>query len=344
MFLGRIPNVFADVSTMFATRPVFGDFGDFGDFTIVSVDLSWKYSELFSIRSHSFLSSSNFLKRNHRTKPPPPPSMPLSSLPQRQTFTSATGHTYSYIYIPTQALTKQTLLLLHGFPSHIPDWINQVSYFSTLGYGILALDLLGYGQSSQPSDVNAYRFKPMGSEIVELLNVLKLSKVVGVGHDFGAALLSRLITYNPERFEKAVFLAVGPPRPNTPFKVDEINTMTKKMLGYEMLGYIPWLASDPTSQQALERNAESAMSLMFCSDKREWDQWFHPLGKMKEFVEGGRRVSVKRWFGDELQAAHVEAFGRKDGYKGVRMWYGMWMRELFAEDEKGKIFRFLHKS
>ena len=113
--------------------------------------------------------------------------------------------------------------------------------------------------------------------------------------------------------------------------------MTKNMLGYEMLGYIPWIAEDPTSQEVWERNTESAMSLMFCRDAREWERWFHPLGKMKDFVEGNRKVDIGGLFGEELQGAHVEAFGRKDGYKGVRMWYGMWMwmRELFVEDEKG---------
>lgn len=51
----------------------------------------------------------------------------------------------------------------------------------------------------------------------------------------------------------------------------------------------------------LEKNAESAMGLMFCEDKEEWVRWFYPIGKMKDSVEGDKRVSVNEWFRDELQ-------------------------------------------
>jgi soluble epoxide hydrolase/lipid-phosphate phosphatase len=107
------------------------------------------------------------------------------SFPDRQTFTSQVGHAYSYIYIAPTSAEKQHLLLLHGFPSHIPDWTYQIQHFSNLGYGVIVPDLLGYGQSSKPNDINAYKLKAMGSEIIEMLDYLRLSKVIGVGHDWG---------------------------------------------------------------------------------------------------------------------------------------------------------------
>jgi soluble epoxide hydrolase/lipid-phosphate phosphatase len=202
----------------------------------------------------------------------------LSSLPPRQTFTSAANHKYSYVTLPPKPPTKPTLLLLHGFPSHTPDWINQITHFSTLGYGILAIDLLGYGLSSRPDDNHAYRLKAMSSSLMPLLDLLSLSSVVGVGHDFGATLLSRMVTYFPARFSAVVFLSVGPARPGSAFKVHEINRMTRAVLGYELLGYIPWIVEDGTSQGVLERNAESAMALMFCRERGVWERWFYPCG------------------------------------------------------------------
>lgn len=195
-------------------------------------------------------------------------------------------------------------------------------------------DLLGYGKSSKPDDVEQYRLKPMSDEVIELLDHLMLDTVVGVGHDFGATLLSRIVAYYPSRLESLIFLAVGPPPLGTPFDVDMINQMTKQVLGYEMLGYIPFLA-DLDSQKILEQKAEAAMSLVFCYDRKEWETWFHPLGKMHEFVREDRRVVTAPWYSEGLQEAHLEAFVSKDGYKGVCRWYRMWKDNLNVPDEKG---------
>ncbi|KAL5617591.1 hypothetical protein FOBRF1_006339 [Fusarium oxysporum] len=254
-------------------------------------------------------------------------------LPARQKFTAHSGNVYSCIFIPPTAQST-TLLFLHGFPSTLTDWVHQIQHFSSEGYGVVALDLLGYGESSKPTDVNAYRLKPMSDEVIELLDHLDLKTVAGIGHDFGATLLSRMAAYHPSRWEALVFLAVGPPRLGTPFDVDMINTMTKQFLGYEMLGYIPWLA-DYRSQELLEKNAEATMSLMFCRDREEWETWFHPLGKMEEFVREDRRLPIASWYTEDLQKAHLKAFGSHDGYKGVCRWYRMWKDNLFAPDEQG---------
>lgn len=78
----------------------------------------------------------------------------------------------------------------------------------------------------------------MSLEIIELLSHLELEKVVGRGYDFGATLLSRIVTYDPSRFSKTMSLAVGPPRPDAPFKADEINKMTKVMSAAHFWSYV----------------------------------------------------------------------------------------------------------
>lgn len=258
----------------------------------------------------------------------------MASPCHRNLFTTSNGNTYSYVYNPADQNRKATLLLLHGFPSTLHDWRLQIDHFSSKGYGVVALDLLGYGSSSKPYDVQQYRLKPMGDEVVELLDHLGLQQVVGVGHDFGATLLSRMAAYHPERWTALVFLAVGPPKLGTSFDVEMINQMTKQALGFELLGYIPWLASD-SAQATLEKHAEAAMNLLFCRDRTAWDQWFHPLEKMKQFVSEDRRLPVGPWYTEDLQRKHLEAFSQPDGYNGVTRWYRMWMDNLFAPDEVG---------
>lgn len=251
-----------------------------------------------------------------------------------KTFTTSLGNVYSYLHSVPQS-QPQTLLFLHGFPSTSYDWTHQIAHFTSRGYGTLAPDLLGYGQTSKPTDVAQYRLKSISAEIAELLDHLSLQHVVGVGHDFGATLLSRLVVYHAERLDALVFLTVGPPRMGTPFDVNAINAFTKQALGYEWLGYMPWVGGDKATQEILEKHAESAMSLVFCADKKEWEPWFRPLGKMKQFVEKDDRLPIGKWYTEDLQQNHLQAFGCKDGYKGAARWYRMWMDNLGAVDEEG---------
>ena len=204
----------------------------------------------------------------------------------RQTFKTSRGYTYSLVHIPARN-SRPTLLLLHGFPSHAHDWVHQAGYFAAqLGYGVLAPDLLGYGQTDQPSSPEAYRLKLMSDDLAELVRsplwgLPSHHRLVGVGHDFGATLLSRAAAYYPDLWDRLVFLAVGPPRLGTPFDVDSINQTTRQHLGFELLGYIKWLATDPQAGPTLESHAEAAMSLVFCADHGVWNDWFRPLGKMR---------------------------------------------------------------
>lgn len=253
--------------------------------------------------------------------------------PTRQTFIARNGNKYSFTHVkPTSR--DNTLLFLHGFPSTLYDWIFQIRYFTTKGYGVVALDLLGYGETSAPDDVGNYRLKSMSDEVVQLLDSLQLQQVIGVGHDFGATLLSRLAAYHPQRWSTLVFLSVGPPSLGTPFDVDAINLMTKGILGFEMLGYIPFIAED-TAPAILEKHAESAMTLMFCRDAKEWDTWFHPLNKMKEFITHDRKLPIGPWYIPDLQQHHIKAFSSSGGYEGASKWYRMWKNNLSAADEVG---------
>ena len=69
------------------------------------------------------------------------------------TYTTARALTYSYIHIPPRLPNTQYILFLHGFPSTSYDWRHQISFFVAKGYGILAPDLLGFGETSKPREL-----------------------------------------------------------------------------------------------------------------------------------------------------------------------------------------------
>lgn len=98
--------------------------------------------------------------------------------------TLSDGTSYAYIRVPAADANKPTFLLLHGFPSSSYDWRRIVPKLKESGYGIIAPDLLGYGDSDKPEEVDAYSFKRMADHVVEIVHDEGLNRVIGVGHDW----------------------------------------------------------------------------------------------------------------------------------------------------------------
>lgn len=87
----------------------------------------------------------------------------------------------------------------------------------------------------------------MSDDVVELLAHEGIGSVIGVAHDWGSFLLSRLVNYHPAVLEKLVFLDVGYSAPGfglTRELVGHVNQMVKGAMGYEVLGYFLFFAEE----------------------------------------------------------------------------------------------------
>lgn len=251
----------------------------------------------------------------------------------RESFVTARGFRYSYLCCSSTG-TEPTLLLIHGWPSHAEDWLYQIRYFGSK-YGLLVPDMLGYGESSSPPDTADYRLKCLCDDLAQLLDHRQLPKVVGVGHDWGATILSRFAMYYPERLEATAFLGIGPVCPGTPFDLDAINETTRNATGTEMLGYISYISRARAAPRTMEKNAQSVMDVLFTADPSTWTPHFHSLQGFKDFVEQGRRQRTGDWYPAELRARHVQLFGRRDGHRGPSQYYKMLDQNLSLRDEEG---------
>jgi len=70
-------------------------------------------------------------------------------------------------------------------PSNYKDFIPQLT---DNGYGVILPELLGYGETDKPTEVEAYAFNPMCKQLAGILDAEGVDKVIGLGHDFGEAL------------------------------------------------------------------------------------------------------------------------------------------------------------
>ena len=92
----------------------------------------------------------------------------------------------------------ETILLVHGITTYSFLW-SDLFYSLKKDYDVIAVDLLGCGQSDKPIDVD-YSIKNQAKLLKEFLDVLNISKIHLVGHDVGGG-IAQIFTV---RYPKAV--------------------------------------------------------------------------------------------------------------------------------------------
>lgn len=104
----------------------------------------------------------------------------------KESFLVSRGFTYAY-YHRTATSNQPTALLIHGFPDTADVWTDVITnWLQPNGYGLVAIDCLGYGGTSKPCELTAYKVDAMTQDIMEILDNESLDKVVVIGHDWVA--------------------------------------------------------------------------------------------------------------------------------------------------------------
>ncbi len=112
-------------------------------------------------------------------------------------------------YLQDSGSGQECVLLLHGWPDDSKLWRNQVSALVNAGYRVICPDLLGYGLSDQPQDLQRYTISAFANDIISLLDSLDLDKVHLVAHDYGAVIGWEIATVYSTRLKTFVTMSVG---------------------------------------------------------------------------------------------------------------------------------------
>ena len=98
--------------------------------------------------------------------------------------TLSDGTTYGYVASAPESPDKPTFLLLHGYPSSSFDWRHQIVSLPKAGFGVIVPDLLGYGDTDSPAEVEAYNLKKMSQHMSEILDHENVNRCIAVSHDW----------------------------------------------------------------------------------------------------------------------------------------------------------------
>ncbi|KAF4121315.1 alpha/beta hydrolase fold [Geosmithia morbida] len=137
----------------------------------------------------------------------------------RYETTTLRGKTYSYILGEGDDVSKGTILLIHGFPDIAFGWRCQIPHLMSLGYRVVAPEMLGYGGTDAPADESQWAHRSVSADMAELARkfVGSTGQIVLGGHDWGGALVWRMTLWHPELI-RGVFSVCTPfPLPRQEF-------------------------------------------------------------------------------------------------------------------------------
>ena len=97
------------------------------------------------------------------------------------------------------------VVLLHGFGSCSFLWRASAPWLAEAGCTVLAIDLLGHGESDRPPDAS-YGLGAQAEYVEQALTALRLGPVTLVGQDMGALVGALLAAQRPERVSRLALL------------------------------------------------------------------------------------------------------------------------------------------
>jgi pimeloyl-ACP methyl ester carboxylesterase len=99
------------------------------------------------------------------------------------------------------------IILLHGLASDADTWDKALGLLAERGLRVLAVDLLGHGDSDKPD--SEYRLADFADSLGEFMDALGLERATLCGHSFGGAIAMFFGTRHPERVERVVLVSAG---------------------------------------------------------------------------------------------------------------------------------------
>lgn len=182
------------------------------------------------------------------------------------------------------------VLLLHGFPEFGGAWDELLPQLADR-YFVAAPDQRGYGLSSKPAGIEAYRVQHLAADMFALADALAPGRPIHlVGHDWGASVAYMMAFLQPQRIAKLVVLN-----------------------GVHPIPFQRALIEDPEQRAASQyirflRRDDAAPLLLADGCKR-----------VLQFLTGG--FGGGRWLTDALKAKYVAAFEQPGAMEAMVAWY-----------------------
>lgn len=100
------------------------------------------------------------------------------------------------------------IVFVHGWPELWYSWRHQIDHVAARGYRAAALNVRGYGNSSNPTEIERYTMRELTGDVAAVIDALGDGPAVVVGHDWGAPIAWNTARLYPDKVRAAVGLSV----------------------------------------------------------------------------------------------------------------------------------------
>lgn len=107
------------------------------------------------------------------------------------------------------------IVFVHGWPELWYSWRHQIEYFAARGMRCAALNVRGYGNSSNPHEIERYTLRELAGDVAAVIDALGDGTAIVVGHDWGAPIAWNTARLHPGQVRAVAglsvpYLPVGP--------------------------------------------------------------------------------------------------------------------------------------
>lgn len=130
-------------------------------------------------------------------------------------------------------------LCLHGFPEHAFSWRYQLPRLARLGMRAWAPNQRGYGATTRPRGVAAYRLERLLEDVAALVDASGCRRLTLIGHDWGGAVAWFFAMRRVRPLERLVVMNL--PHPALMRRALRENRTQRRRSWYALFFQIPWL-------------------------------------------------------------------------------------------------------
>ncbi|MGE5761526.1 MAG: alpha/beta hydrolase [Gemmatimonadota bacterium] len=142
-------------------------------------------------------------------------------IPEARRFPAGTPLVASYVTIDSTRIRYvdagrgPVVVLIHGLAASMYSWHHTIQPVAQAGFRVIAFDNRGFGFSGKPS--HGYSNKAYGDLLFGLLDSLRVTEAVLVGHSMGGAIAAEAALDHPARVRGLVLVDAAGLRVRWPF-------------------------------------------------------------------------------------------------------------------------------
>ncbi|MCA8900395.1 MAG: alpha/beta hydrolase [Hyphomonas sp.] len=211
------------------------------------------------------------------------------------------------------------MILMHGWPELGLSWRHQIAPLVDAGYTVAVPDMRGYGKSSKPSEVGAYKLDLHADDMASIADALGFETWISIGHDWGAPVAWRTALRFPDRVRGVIALSV-PYTPPPPMPTIEI----RRQMYADRFFYVTYFQDVGPVEAELEKDVRASLKQIFFSlsgdaPKDDWIAYRDPGAPMLPGLSQPPAGPLSFMTDQELDA-YAAAY-REGGFFGPVSWY-----------------------